>query len=345
MYVLKAFGNEMSLSITDIKKFYGCSIIMGCLNFPKMRMYWAKATRIELIANSMSRDRFIQLRSNIHFADTSEPSSINKFWRIQPVVNLVRERCNQLATEITSYSIDKQMVPFSGKRSKTQDQNLGADTCPDTGLGHGPSIILRLTKFMPKGSHIYFHRFFTTVPLIAKLYSMGFKRTGTIMSNSLGKNFNFPIDKNMKQGEISQFVKNDQVAAVKWCDTKCVIATSNKCGKNPIGEVKRWHNTVKRRLPIPIPYNANMGDVDICDQMIQYYRINMKTKKWSVKAYFHFFDLAILNSWMEYRNDATLLNMKRKDVKQFLGFKFEIGEVLCKFKDEPLEIVNEFALP
>ncbi|XP_036347793.1 piggyBac transposable element-derived protein 3-like, partial [Rhagoletis pomonella] len=375
MYTLATSGTEMSLTETELKNFYGCAIIMSCLGYPQMKMYWEDNYRCEIIAASMSRNKFMRFRNTIHFVDNNKPSETNKLWRVQPVIDLVRSRCNELASAVTSYSIDEQIVPFTGRcparqviRSKPRPVGLknlvcatsdglvvdfevfqGAGTFPDCGLGHGPSIVLRLTKCLPKGSHLYFDRFFTTIPLLEKLQDIGFKATGTIMGNRLGKRINFPADKAMARGDMHQFVKDDNVAVVKWCDTKCVTIASTACGKDPIGEVNRWVRNLKRRLPVPIPavvqlYNSKMGGVDIADQMMEYYRIKTKTRKWPVKVFFHFLDLAIYNSWMEYRKAAKTLGVARNKMKKFLDFKMEIGEVLAKYKGSPLE-VSPFELP
>ncbi|XP_055389991.1 piggyBac transposable element-derived protein 3-like [Condylostylus longicornis] len=361
MYTLKHYGVESDTTVEDIKKFYGCNIIMGCLGYPRVRMYWADGFRNELIATSLSRNKFFTLRNIIHFVDTDKPNEKNKLWRIQPVIDIVKKRCNELATVVEAYSIDEQMIPFTGRcparqviRSKPRPVGLknfvcatadglvvdfeifqGAGTFPDCGLGHGPSVVIFLTKCLPKGSHLYFDRFFTTIPLLERLNEIGFKSTGTIMANRLEKRLHLPLDRDMNRGDISQFVKNDEVSVVKWCDTKCVTIASTICGKDPVGEIDRWNRNLKRRVPVPIPavildYNENMNGVDICDQMMEYYRIKIKTKKWPVKVFFHLLDLAILNSWTEYRKDARRLKIPKKQVKDFLQFKIEIGEVMCK---------------
>lgn len=115
MYVLAKRGQEVRYVPADIKRFYGCAIIMGCLGYPAIRMYWSNECKIPAIYNSMSRDKFLQLRSDIHFEDYSATNSTNKFWRVQSVIDTVRKRCNELITEITNYSIDEQMIPFTGR--------------------------------------------------------------------------------------------------------------------------------------------------------------------------------------------------------------------------------------
>lgn len=164
---------------------------------------------------------------------------------------------------------------------------------------------------------------------------MGFLATGTIMANRLGKRIHFPMDKELNRGDMHQFVNNG-IVAVKWCDTKCVTVVSTKSGKDPIGEANRWSRSLKRRACVPIPaviqdYNSYMGGVDIADQMMEYYRIKIKTKKWPVKVFFHFLDLSIYNSWMEYKRDATMAGLPKREIKDFLKFKIEIGQVLCSY--------------
>ncbi|XP_050321315.1 piggyBac transposable element-derived protein 3-like [Bactrocera neohumeralis] len=113
MYVMSTRGQEVRYQQADFKRFYGCAMIVGCLGFPKIRMYWSHECQIPAIYNSMSRDKFLQMRSDIHFADVSVPDPCNKLWRVQPVIDLVRNRSNNLATEIAQYSMDEQVIPFT----------------------------------------------------------------------------------------------------------------------------------------------------------------------------------------------------------------------------------------
>ncbi|KAI8117747.1 hypothetical protein CVS40_10436 [Lucilia cuprina] len=59
MYVMGKSGEEVRYVPTDIKRFYGCSIIMGCLGYPAIIMYWSNECNIPAIFNSMSRDKFL----------------------------------------------------------------------------------------------------------------------------------------------------------------------------------------------------------------------------------------------------------------------------------------------
>ena len=52
------------------------------------------------------------------------------------------------------------------------------------------------------------------------------------------------------------------------------------------------------------------------DRMISYYRTRARTKKWTVRTVFHFFDLAVTNAWMQYRDDRRLFGDRRKEIAQ-----------------------------
>lgn len=64
--------------------------------------------RYDPVSVVMSRDRFFQLRVNLHFANfaTDEIKKNNKLWKVQPLIDLVRNRCLAIDRS-TYYSIDE----------------------------------------------------------------------------------------------------------------------------------------------------------------------------------------------------------------------------------------------
>lgn len=96
---------------------------MGVIPFPRLPMYWRTSTKLSLIADQMSRDRFLQLRNALHVVDSDTPSvpgNSNLLWKVQPIIDKVRTTCYKLERVPGYYSIDEQMIPFTGRCALTR---------------------------------------------------------------------------------------------------------------------------------------------------------------------------------------------------------------------------------
>jgi len=153
MYGLQLGLNSFRLTSTsEIKILFALHIMIGSLNkFPRIRMYWERSLRIYAFLENMSRDRFFQLRTCLHFVNnlekptksasrttstlegspstsktTSESNPISKssatstselkdkLYKVRPIIESVRKRCLQLEVE-RDLSVDEQIIPFTGK--------------------------------------------------------------------------------------------------------------------------------------------------------------------------------------------------------------------------------------
>lgn len=71
--------------------------------------------------------------------------------------------------------------------------------------------------------------------------------------------------------------------------------------------MKRWSKSAKEHIDVDRPYtiqlyNNFIGGVDKIDFLISLYNIHAKTSKWPVGVIFHFLHLALVISWLEYRD-------------------------------------------
>ena len=105
----------------EIKSFFGLHIITGCLKFPEVRLYWQKNLHINIFNETMSRDIFFQLRSNLHCVNnlTIPNNCTDKFYKVRPLYDSIRKRCLDLKLE-ENLCIDEQIVPFRGHFSVVQ---------------------------------------------------------------------------------------------------------------------------------------------------------------------------------------------------------------------------------
>lgn len=364
-YHLRKNGTELKTTPLEIKKLFGIHLVMGIIPYPRIPMYWRASVRLPLIAEHISRDRFLQLRNSLHVVDSDSPPPVNDnsppnpLWKVQPMIDRVRNACYKLERAPGFYSIDEQIIPFTGRcalrqvvKNKPRTTGLknfvtttsdglmvdfeiykGAKTMfENTSLGLGPSVVLFLSKTIPSGSCVYHDRYFTTVPLVEEMMRRNLHSTGTIMMNRIPGRaaLKFKKDCKMFRGESQQFVR-DGVALVKWKDNKSVLMASNCTGAEQTDYVKRWDKQTKSYKNITAPkvitnYNSHMGGVDVLDQMMEYYRAFIKTKKWTLKVLIHFLDLAVVNAWRKYKIDCEANKVPRKNVLPLLDFRMEVAD-------------------
>ena len=123
------------------------------------------------------------------------------------------------------------------------------------------------------------------------------------------------------------------ICVSRWLDNGVVTLASTFTGVEPIDQVRRWSESAKKHIMIDRPhsiavYNNYMGWVDKIDYLISLYRIKAKTRKWSVRMFLHFFDLAVANSWLEYRDFELEHDRPKSNIPDLLAFRNEVGRAL-----------------
>lgn len=361
LHYFRTNGLELKCTGSEIAKVFAIHMIMGCIPYPRLFMYWKAGTKLGLISDVMSRDRFLTIRNALHVIETDSPpdhEKENPLWKVQPMINKVKDTCNRLERSPGFYAIDKKIIPFSGRcklRQTVKHKVVGlknfvlttseglildfaiykdAKFFEETNLGLGPAIILHLAKSIPSGSCVYFDRYFTTVPLIEEMEKLNLHATGTIMQNQISNQttIKFNKDFNMDCGESQQFVC-EPVTVVKWKDNKSVIIASNCTGVDETINVKRWDKSNKRYTDVAVPkivhnYNQHIMGAHVLDQQLEYYRTFNKTKKWTLKVIMYFLDLALVNSWRLYSNDCTSNNFVKNQTMPLLDFLMDVADTL-----------------
>ena len=120
-FYFRATGQRLRTTSQEVQKFFGISILMANLKFPRQRMCWHHVARVDRIASAMPVYRFQKIRNNIHCNSAADagPGDCNKFWKIQPLVECIRSRCLELPKEGYCF-VDKRIIPFEGGASAKQ---------------------------------------------------------------------------------------------------------------------------------------------------------------------------------------------------------------------------------
>ena len=107
----------------EMKRVLGMIFYMGIIKYPTRRLYWSTKTRIPFIADNMSRNRFDDILSILHFNDNlgcvtdKDSSDYDKMYKLLHLITYLHEKFQSSVETETCLAIDEQMVPFKGRHS------------------------------------------------------------------------------------------------------------------------------------------------------------------------------------------------------------------------------------
>ncbi|KAJ8953512.1 hypothetical protein NQ318_023635 [Aromia moschata] len=189
----------------EIETFIGLHILMGCLGFPRIRLYWEKALGVNVFENSMTRNRFFKLRTNLHVVNNldRDPTNTDKFFK----------NCNMRRN-----CVDEQICPFKGQLSSKQyikgkptpwgiklfllcgesgmiydfiiyqGKTTGLDQSWQQRFCQGASVVMHLSKRITiPYTQLYFDNYFSSYSLFQYLKFQNILAAGTIRLNRFGK--------------------------------------------------------------------------------------------------------------------------------------------------------------
>ncbi|KAM8743645.1 piggyBac transposable element-derived protein 3-like isoform 2-T2 [Acanthopagrus schlegelii] len=289
---LSKSGDPLNMSVDEVYHFFGACILMSCIRYPTIRMYWSKALKITAITDKFTRARFFKLRGAIKVViDDDVPEDLkksDKFWKVRPFLDRILRGCRSLNRPDCA-SIDEQMIPFTGacpsrqylpmKPNPVGIKNFVCATADgivldfelyqgsnsliekveeSEGLGLGSLVIERLCQTLQRGTKVYCDRFFTTIKGAQRMLEKELYITGTIMKNRLaGANHKLPSNKAMKntgRGTSAELSAEDgKLCVVKWYDNKPVLMMSVVHGVQPEDTCQRWDKKVKQYVTVSRP--------------------------------------------------------------------------------------------
>lgn len=204
-------------------------------------------------------------------------------------------------------------------------------------FGSGATMVLHLANRINGSGHkLFFDNYFSTFPLFQILAQKEIYAAGTVRLDRFSKP-PFSTDSEMKKkgrGCSEEVVSSDgSVVCVKWFDNKCVALASNYIGVGTPDQAHRYDKNSKQKITIERPqivrdYNLNMGGVDLMNQMISYYRIFIRSKKWTLRMVTHFIDFSIVQSWIEYKIDCENSKIPKRQIMDLLAFRMKLAEQL-----------------
>ena len=214
----------------------------------------------------------------------------------------------------TGYTVDFDL--YLGKETQISNKGLSYD------------IVMKLVQpFLFQGYELYIDNSIQA-PHFSDLLQVEVVATGTLNTNHKGvpkevieiKNY---VDK-LPRGT-GYYLRNNgsDITYFVWRDTKTVTVASTAFPAHS-------ENTVARRIKDPVTglsgtkdvpcplmletYNKSMGGVDKSDQLISYHKISRRTKKYWKTIFFHYIDIAVVNSHVLY--NFVCLQQAKKPVSE-----------------------------
>uniref|UniRef100_A0A0L8IF49 PiggyBac transposable element-derived protein domain-containing protein n=1 Tax=Octopus bimaculoides TaxID=37653 RepID=A0A0L8IF49_OCTBM len=301
------------ISSDDIKLFIGVLLISGYHKFPAETQYWSNDEDLDLqiVKNAMSRSRFQEMKSILHFCDINEAENNknDRGFKVRKLIAAAQKSFMKFGIFEEHLAVDEMIVKCYGHHTLKQfirskpirfgykfwaicgvsgycynfDLYCGKSSSDDNrvDLLLGSKVILNMLDVVeePQSYSVFFDNLFTGYELLVHLRELGFQATGTVRENRLKKCTLMEAKELKKQnrGTYSfRFDTNEEIIFVKWLDNTCITIGTNYDTVEPLQKVQRWLKECKAKCSVSQPhvfknYSAYMGGVDKHDWWIRKY--------------------------------------------------------------------------
>ena len=326
---------NFTTSPTEIRKFCGILLLSGYHEVPHVSNYWSTQPDLGVPAafNTMSRNRFQEIKRYIHFADNKNLQPGDKMAKISPMYNKLNQQLVQYGMFHDLLSVDESMVPYYGRHSskmfiKGKPIRFGYKLwclCGSDGYPYhlilyqgkeamrskeplGIQVIGKMVNVIEQTSEttrheLFFDNFFTSHDLMQKLASQSMRATGTVRENRINSATKTMISHKelKKQGRGSFDYRCDGTVYVsKWNDNSIVHICSNYSTHLPVHRCKRRVKGATLDVPQPhliAQYNKGMGGVDLMDRLLASYRSSIRGKKWYWPLFTNMLNITVVAAW------------------------------------------------
>ena len=276
----------------------------------------------------MSRERFEEISRFLHFSNNDAPEAeTDRAWKIRPILSTMEETFKRGYVLGYRVALDEGMLPSRNRHNPTRTymkdkpHKWGSKcvmTCCaktgyckrvelDVGVKHhrddgkvsdtksGPAAAIRNIACVFRGQKyqgrrlLVTDRYYTSIPMIQQLRTMGFNFVGTMNNQRLGwcKGVNYPCKKRKKGVPRGIFkmakAKHDPgLIALGWMDNRPVYFLSSHVSTKMTKINRREKTGEVTVVPCPelvVEYQTYMGGVDRHDQLrLQAYSMQLCTR-------------------------------------------------------------------
>ncbi|KAF2354490.1 PiggyBac transposable element-derived protein [Trinorchestia longiramus] len=363
-------SKPLNLNNLEFEQWLGICMQMSVTKIDNTRLYWSAHALNENISQIMSRKRWEDIKSNLHFVDNSSLNSSDELAKVRLLVDHLKEKFKQIPME-ENLCVDEQIVPFKGKSSLEQyiskkpnkwgykifvladSKGLVYDFFPYSGkimavaragvpdLGPSSNVVLNLAETIPDGKNhkIYFDDWFTSPKLISHLASRKIWACGSVQETRL-EGLKFKSDEQLREQGRGSFdehvieIDGVSITAVKWHDNRSVCLASSFLTSAPLHQQEKFDRRAKDRIEVSVPnivFCYNyMRGTDLHDKYMAYYRMNFRAKKRYFRLIFHLLDMAVVNSYLLLRRAENSKGVSYYNETSLCDFKLKLTNSLIK---------------
>lgn len=336
----------------ELYVFFGIIMWMGLIKMPSISHYWRTSN---LYKNSipmyMSRNRFELILSVIHVSDNNNAPQNNRLYKIQPLVDMLVEKFNNVLIPEKNVCIDESMVPFRGrllfrqyianKRHRygvkifklcchdfyTLQYKIYAGKESEIGQSVSTKVVMELMEpYLDEGRCLFVDNWYTSVDLAEKLLERNTHVVGTLRANRK-RNLIEVTKKKLTRGGVIAKKNRQGIMVLKWKDRRDVLMLSTK-HDNSMKSFNRRGKTFEKPNVVA-EYNKGKGYIDLSDQMGSYHTCLRKSIKWYRKLIFDIVcNTSIVNALSIYTDvtgqKMTLVDFREAVIQGLLKKKTQI---------------------
>ncbi|KAK3868826.1 hypothetical protein Pcinc_025863 [Petrolisthes cinctipes] len=124
----KDVTRSLNLSVPEFEQFMGSLFAMSLVKLSSSRLYWKAKLQCPMISENMSRDRWEEIKANVHFNDNSTLPNNNsdKLFKVRPLLTHLAAKFRAIPKP-QRLCVDEQMVPFKGRGTHQEKSALVDD--------------------------------------------------------------------------------------------------------------------------------------------------------------------------------------------------------------------------
>ncbi|XP_036929840.1 uncharacterized protein LOC119005878 isoform X3 [Acanthopagrus latus] len=341
----------------EVAQFVGIHIAMGTLKFPSARLYWEDLTKVPLIADAMSLSRFLELSRRLKLAspvkdqvnsnalegthecdlqnaqhgkkpsnshcdisqhddgqrqgDTPDDPNSSKtqtdpLWKAQPLLRRFKEGCQSLGRD-GHYAVDQYQLPLTGKIHNKKPSLHCTTLIGFSGLLLHVDLKMGLAskedaveKMVPKGSMVFLCKQELSTPaMLERLLVAGVHGAGRVGG---------------ARGQIGdEFVSSDGKLMLRRSHCGFILSTA---GNGQMNMSSLIDNFEKAQM------SAHLNR-----ELLNLYTIPLTASAptcWPQAVLWYLTDLALVNSWLLYRQDHRAATAPFT----LMAFRLEVSKAL-----------------